>query len=146
VKRNIFDNPIAIVLLLIIVFLLNIISSTFFVKLTMSGIVFLAFLNTLQKKYYNSFFIIILSFLIIESNQGLKLFTLVSFSLISYITIIPYLDKFFTIQGVRDFVHIFYFYFILAVLYSIFISFDINIIITFILNFILDIIVLGLIL
>ncbi len=145
-KRNIFDNPIAIVLLLIIVFLLNIISSTFFVKLTMSGIVFLAFLNTLQKKYYNSFFIIILSFLIIESNQGLKLFTLVSFSLISYITIIPYLDKFFTIQGVRDFVHIFYFYFILAVLYSIFISFDINIIITFILNFILDIIVLGLIL
>jgi hypothetical protein len=146
VRQNLLNNPIVIVLLLISVFLLNTISSTFFVKLTLAGVVFLAFLNTLEKRYYNSFILVVISFLVIESNQGLFLFSLIGFSFLSYITIIPYLDKFFTIQSVRNFVHIFYFYFVLAVIYSIFINFDPNIIISFVFNFILDILILGFIL
>jgi len=146
VKQNLLDNPIVIVLLLIVVFLLNTITSTFFIKLTMSGIVFLAFLNSVDKKYYNSLFVVILSFLVIESNQGLNLFSLILFSFLSYFLIIPYLDKFFTIQGVRDFVHIFYFYFMLALIYSFFVEFDLNIIVYFIMNFILDVLILGFIL
>lgn len=93
-----------------VVFLINTITATYFIQLTLAGIVFLSFVKTLDKEYYFSFFAVIVSFLIIESNQGLQLFSLSLYSLILYTVIIPYLDKVFTIEQIRNIVHLVGFY------------------------------------
>ncbi|MEA1915564.1 MAG: hypothetical protein U9N30_09660 [Campylobacterota bacterium] len=143
-SKNIFDRPVSLIALLIAVFLLNTVSSTYFIQITLAGVVFLGFLKTLDNKYYNSFILIVCMFIVIESNQGLNLFTLTIFSYVSYLTIIPYLDKVFTIASVRDFVQLFWFYIGLGIAYSTLIEFDWAIVGIIMLNLILDIILVGL--
>lgn len=93
-----------------VVFFVNTITATYFIQFTLAGIVFLSFVKTLDKEYYFSFFAVILSFLIIESNQGLQVFSLSLYSLILYGIVIPYLDKVFTIEQIRNVVHLVGFY------------------------------------
>lgn len=128
------------------VFLINAVSATYFIQFTLAGIVFLSFVKTLDREYYFSFIVVVLSFLFIEVNQGLKLFSLTLYATILYVLVIPYLDKIFTIEQVRNIVHLIGFYLGLCIWFLASGDFEWNIVIMIILNAVIDLIFVGLLL
>lgn len=128
--------------ILFIISLVNIISSTYFMFFLVAGVVFKIFSLSLDKGYNYLLIVCILTFLIIENTQGLRLFSLTLISLIVYYLIIPRIKHFISSDTVASFIFILFFYFFL---YSI-VSSDTNILISLLINFIIDILIVGLIL
>ena len=131
---------------MVFVLLVNAISSTYFAQLTLAGIVFLSFIKTLDKEYYFSFMVVVLSFLFIEANQGIQLFSLTIYALVLYYLVIPYLDKVFTIETVRNFVHLIGFYLGLLVWFSASEHVQWELIVMIFINAVLDIALAGVLL
>ena len=79
--RNNLDNPIFLMLVLLMAITINAITSIHFLLVMFAGILFTAFYRTLRKRYLYSLTFVVIAFLFIEINSGLKPFSL---SLLSF--------------------------------------------------------------
>ena len=117
-RNSLFDNPFAIFLLFLSVIFTNIILSVHLISIFLAGVVFVAFVRALQKRYYYSLILIIFCFNIIETTQGLKLFSLTILSLFIYIFIIPKLKVLLTSINIYSVILLFIFYMGIMILFS----------------------------
>lgn len=117
--RNNLDNPLFLFTLLIVAITLNIIASIYFLLIMLSGILFMAFYVALKRKYFYSLFFIIITFLIIEVNSGLKPLSLTMLSLFLYIFIIPNIKRTISFSAINSYLYIVIFYIGVLILWSI---------------------------
>lgn len=137
--KNSLDNPFFLFILLLFVVSINFFASIHFVVILFAGILSSAFYRTLNQKYYYSFALVIISFLIIELNIGLKPFSLSLLSYFLYLFVIPRYEK----RYINGFLYILFFYIGLALMWLIFYNVDSSIATILILNLILDLILFG---
>ena len=116
-RNSLLDNPFAIFILFLLVIFANVILSVHFITIFLAGVVFMEFIRCLEKRYYYSMVLVVLSFLLIESSQGLKPFSLLLVSLFLYIFIIPKSKQILTSQSLYTFFLLLIFYISIIVLY-----------------------------
>ena len=83
-KSNL-DNPFFLFIILSLVVMVNTISSIHFLLVMFAGILFTIFYRCLKERYLYSLAFVVIAFLFIEVNTGLKPFTLSLLSLFLYI-------------------------------------------------------------
>jgi hypothetical protein len=109
-NRNNLDNPIFLFTFLLAVITINMISSIYFLLIMLSGVVFIAFYHCLKRKYLYSLILVILTFLFIEINSGLKPLSLTLLSLFIYIFIIPRIHTIMSFKSLNEYVYVILFY------------------------------------
>jgi len=137
--KNILDNPFFIFFLLLFAVSVSFISSIHFLVILFAGVLSNLFYRTIRQKYYYSLAFVIIAFLIIELNIGLKPFSLSLISLFMYIFIVPKYED----NHTSGFLYILIFYLVLSILWLIFFNFEIMDIYTLIVNIIIDIVLFG---
>lgn len=140
--RNSIDNPVFLVILLIFSISINFLASTHFLVILFAGVLSTLFYRTLKQKYYYSFALVVLSFLFIELNMGLKPFSLSLLSYFVYIFIIPRYEQ----NQISILLNIIFFYFILGVIWYIFFNFESFFSYILIINLVIDLIIVGILL
>ena len=141
--RNNLDNPFFLFILLLIVVSINTISSIHFLLVMFAGILFTAFYRCLRKRYLYSLTFVVMAFLFIEINSGLKPFSLSLLSLFIYIFILPKVENSNTYNSSNSYIYIIIFYIGLIVLWSLFFGMDERIFFTLMINTFLDLIFFG---
>jgi hypothetical protein len=76
----------------------------------LSGVLFNAFYICLKKRYLYSLFFVIITFLFVEINSGLKPFSLVLLSFFLYVFIIPQTERLVSFSRLNNYLHIVLFY------------------------------------
>jgi hypothetical protein len=142
-RNSLFDNPIAIFILFLIIAFTNIILPIYFISILLAGILFLAFLRAIEKRYYYSLFLIIFSFLMIEISQGLKVFSLSLLSYSIYLFIIPKIKPLLSSYNLFLFLKIFIFYCGILLLFQILGNIDARVISIIVINYIFDIFIIS---
>jgi hypothetical protein len=142
-KKNILDNPFFLFFIFITTVITNTISSVYFTSIMFAGFVFLAFIKCVQSRYYYSSFFITLTLLFIELNNGFAPFTLVLFSIFSYVFIIPRIKKVMSFSGLNYFLYVLWFYAGIIVIWYFTNNIDVTLIGTVFLNIIIDFILIG---
>lgn len=142
--RNNLDNPLFLFILLILIVTINTISSIHFLLIMIVGVLFNAFYVCLKNRYLYSLFFVILTFLFIEINSGLKPFSLILLSFFLYVFIIPKIERIISYKGFYPYIFIILFY--LGVIFIWEISFDMadNVLSVLFLNMLIDLIFFGL--
>lgn len=130
---------------LILLFIMgtNLFFSTYFVSVFLAGVVFAIFNEVFKKENFYLTTIVIFTFLVIETIQGMKLFSLTLISFFLYFFIIPKLKHTFSSNFAAKIFYILCFYICLYA-FSFFTGYymsDMNLI--FILNFLLDSLLVG---
>ncbi len=141
--RNNLDNPFFLFIVLIIAITVNTISSIHFLLIMLAGVLFTGFYRCLRKRYLYSLTFIVLAFLFIEINSGLKPFSLTLLSLFIYIFILPKMENSFSYNSVNDYLYISFFYVGLIFLWSFSLGLDENILFALFINFLIDLIFFG---
>jgi len=129
--------------ILILICIINIIFSTYFVTVFLVGVVFKIFLESLKKQHYYILGFSIVSFMIIEVIQGFKLFSLTAIALFLYYFIIPRIKHTFSSSVMSEFIYIFLFYLITFIVNIFYSALTLNVYYVYLYNFIIDIIVVG---
>ena len=132
--------------ILFIVCLVNIISSSYFISFFLAGVVFKILSIAIKEEYNYVFLLTIITFLIIENTQGLKLFSLTIIALLVYYFIIPRIKHLFSSSIMGDFLYMFSFYIIYYLMIQVYSVFDMSIFIMFLINFVIDLLIVGFIL
>ncbi len=132
--------------ILFMVSMINIIFSSYFLSFFLAGVVFKILTIAIRKEYNYIFIFSIISFLIIENTQGLKLFSLTIIALLVYYFIIPRIKHLFSSSFMGDFLYIFSFYVFYYMLVQVYSVFDVSILIIFLINFFIDLLIVGFIL
>jgi hypothetical protein len=132
--------------ILLIVIIINILSSIYFISFLLAGVVFKIFSSAIRKEDNYLITLSIITFLIIENTQGLKLFSLTIISLVVYFFIIPQIKHLFSSSLMSDFIFLFSFYLLFYIMVQAYNVFDLHVSIIFLTNFVIDIIIVGLIL
>lgn len=114
--RNSIDNPVFLIFLLLFSVSINFLASTHFVVILFAGVLSTVFYRTLKQKYYYSFALVVLSFLFIELNMGLKPFSLSLLSYFIYLFIIPRYEQ----NQISILLNILFFYFVLGIIWYVF--------------------------
>jgi len=109
-SRNNLDNPIFLFILLLVIITINTISSIHFLLIMIAGITFTSFYICLKRRYLYSLFFIVLTFIFIEINSGLKPLSLTLLSLFIYIFIIPSIDRIMSFNKLNEYIYILIFY------------------------------------
>ncbi len=141
--KNNLDNPVCLFIVLLLIIAVNTISSIHFLLITFSGILFTAFYRCLKKRYLYSLTFIIITFLFIEINTGLKPFSLTLLSLFIYIFILPRDENPTSYSSANSYLYIIFFYIGLIIMWSILFGFHTHLIVTLIMNTIIDLLFLG---
>ena len=141
--RNNLDNPIFLFIVLIFAVTVNAISSIHFLLVMFAGILFTAFYRCLRKRYLYSLTFVVMAFLFIEINSGLKPFSLSLLSLFIYIFILPKVENSNTYNSSNSYIYIIIFYIGLIVLWSLFFGMDERIFFTLMINTFIDLIFFG---
>lgn len=141
--RNKLENPIILFFILFIIISINIIASINFLLIMFAGVLFTAFYIFLKKRYLYSLFFVVLSFLIIEINSGLKPFSLTILSLFIYLFIIPKANKSSSYDLANSYVYMIFFYIGLFIMWSLFYGLDQKIFIALVLNLLIDFVFFG---
>lgn len=141
--RNNLDNPIFLFIVLIMAITVNIISSIHFLLIMFAGILFTAFYRCLRKRYLYSLTFVIIAFLFIEINTGLKPFTLSILSLFIYVFILPKDESHTSYNLSSSYIYIIFFYFGLLILWSIIFELNTTILFTLFINVIVDLLFFG---
>lgn len=142
--RNNLENPIFLYILLILIVTVNTISSIHFLLIMLSGVLFNAFYICLKKRYLYSLFFVIITFLFVEINSGLKPFSLVLLSFFLYVFVIPQTERLVSFSKLNNYLHIVLFYI------GVFITWELNfnssdgISIILLINMFIDLIFFGL--
>jgi hypothetical protein len=142
--KDIFDNPIFIILLFIFTVIINLLFATHFIPILLAGVIFLAFITTLSNRYYYLLGIVVCTFLFIENTQGFKPFSLLLVSLFIYVFFKSTLIALFASSITVKLAYIVTFYIVILLIYSFINGFNISLFMTILLNIILDIVVVGL--
>ena len=108
-SKNNLDNPIFLFILLVIAVTINIISSIHFLLIMLAGILFTAFYRCLRKRFLYSLTFVVIAFLFIEINTGLKPFSLTLLSLFIYIFILPRMEDSISYNSVNSYIYILFF-------------------------------------
>lgn len=141
--RNNLDNPIFLFIVLLIAITVNIISSIHFLLIMFAGILFTAFYRCLRKRYLYSLTFVIIAFLFIEVNMGLKPFTLSLLSLFIYVFVLPKDENHTSYNLSSSYVYIIFFYLGLLILWSIIFELNTQILLTLFANVIIDLLFFG---
>lgn len=141
--RNNLDNPFFLFILLFIIISINTISSIHFLLIMFTGILFTAFYRCLRKRYLYSLTFVVIAFLFIEINSGLKPFSLSLLSLFIYIFILPKMENANTYNSSNSYIYIIIFYIGLIILWSLFFGIDERIFFTLVINAFIDLIFFG---
>jgi len=131
---------------LVFICLVNLFFSTYFISILMCGVVFKIFLEVLKKENFYFLFLVIFTFLLIESAQGLKLFSLTLVALFLYYFVIPRIKHIFSSSMISEFIFILLFYLGVWITTLFYIPFKLEFLNMFILNFLLDSFIIGFIL
>ena len=137
--RNSIDNPVFLIFLLIFAVSINFLASTHFLVILFAGVLSTTFYRTLKQKYYSSFAAVIIAFLLIELNMGLKPFSLSLLSYFLYLFIIPRYEQ----NQLNIFLYIIFFYIGLGIMWYIFFNFDSFFSYILIINLFIDLILVG---
>jgi len=132
--------------ILFIIIFVNIIFSSYFISFFLTGVVFKILSIAIRKEYNYLFIFSIMTFLIIENTQGLKLFSLTVIALLVYYFIIPRIKHLFSSSIMGDILYIFSFYILYYMMVQVYSVFDISILIIFLINFVIDLLIVGFIL
>lgn len=143
-KQDIYTKPWVIFAIFIIVSLVNILSSVYFISIMLAGVVFILFDKLLEKRQYNLLFFIILTFLVIENIQGFSVFSLFLISLFISIFIKSSVIHIFSSTDLTKSLYIFIFYICLVFVYGVFHTLNIVGLSTIAINIVVDIIIVGL--
>lgn len=141
--RNNLDNPIFLFIVLLIAITVNIISSIHFLLIMFAGILFTAFYRCLRKRYLYSLTFVVIAFLFIEVNIGLKPFTLSLLSLFIYVFVLPKDENHTSYNLSSSYVYIIFFYLGLLILWAIVFGLNTTIILTLFINVIIDLLFFG---
>ena len=141
--RNNLDNPIFLFIVLIMAITVNIISSIHFLLIMFAGILFTAFYRCLRKRYLYSLTFVVIAFLFIEINTGLKPFTLTLLSLFIYVFILPKDENHTSYNLSSSYIYIIFFYLGLLILWSIIFELNTTILFTLFINVIIDLLFFG---
>jgi len=132
--------------ILFIISFVNIIFSSYFISFFLAGVVFKILSIAIRKEYNYLFIFSIITFLIIENTQGLKLFSLTVIALLVYYFIIPRIKHLFSSSIMGDILYVFSFYILYYIMVQVYSVFDISILIIFLINFVIDLLIVGFIL
>jgi hypothetical protein len=143
-KKDMLDNSFIVFMLCVIISLINIVSSVHFISIMLIGVLFIAFIKTLEKKYFYSFMWVFIAFLIIENTQGFRAFSLIFLALFVYMFVKPNTEHIFSSSDMLKTIYIIIFYISMVLAYSFFYTFDISLLYTIIINLMIDIIIVGL--
>ena len=140
------ENTPPYIAILIIINMVNIFFSSYLIPLFLAGVVFKIFTVSIKKGYNNILFLSIITFLVIENTQGLKLFSLTIIALAIKFLIIPKVKQLFSSDMLSGFIYIFSFYVLVYLSVQISNPFDLDILLVFIANFLIDILIVGFVL
>ncbi len=141
--RNNLHNPIFLFSLLILIIIINTISSIHFMMILFAGILFMSFSICLENKYFYSLFFISLTFIFIEMNMGFKPLTLSLLSLFLYIFILPIINRIMSFSKLNEYIYILFFYIGIIIIWSITMNMTFDIFITIFINIIIDLLFFG---
>ncbi len=141
--RSNLDNPIFLFILLILIVTVNAISSIHFLLIMFAGILFTAFYRCLKKRYLYSLIFVVIAFLFIEINTGLKPFSLTLLSLFIYVFILPKDENYTAYNMSSSYIYIIFFYIGLLVMWTIVFGFDLDISVILFINLIIDLMFFG---
>ncbi len=130
-------------MILISICLINIIFSTYFITILFVGVVFKIFLEVLKKEYYYLLAFVVFTFLVIETTQGFKIFSLTIISMFLYYFIIPKVKHLFSSSIMIEFTFILFFYFCISLMINFLDKFNLDIFYVLLFNFILDSFIAG---
>ena len=138
-KSNL-DNPIFLFIILSLVVMVNTISSIHFLLVMFAGILFTIFYRCLKERYLYSLAFVVIAFLFIEINTGLKPFTLSLLSLFLYIFILPKDENYSYDNLSSSYIYILIFYIGLLIIWSVVFELNETILITIFVNILIDLI------
>ena len=141
-KSNL-DNPIFLFIILSLVVMVNTISSIHFLLVMFAGILFTIFYRCLKERYLYSLAFVVIAFLFIEVNTGLKPFTLSLLSLFLYIFILPKDENYSYDNLSSSYIYILIFYIGLLIIWSVVFELNETILITIFVNILIDLIFFG---
>ena len=141
--RSNLDNPIFLFILLVLIVTVNAISSIHFLLVIFAGILFTAFYRCLKKRYLYSLIFVVIAFLFIEINTGLKPFSLTLLSLFIYVFILPKDENYTAYNMSSSYIYIIFFYIGLLVMWTIVFGFDLDISVILFINLIIDLMFFG---
>ena len=141
-KSNL-DNPFFLFIILSLVVMVNTISSIHFLLVMFAGILFTIFYRCLKERYLYSLAFVVIAFLFIEINTGLKPFSLTLLSLFIYVFILPKEESYTSYNLSSSYIYIIFFYIGLLIMWSIMFGFDLNILIALFINLLIDLIFFG---
>ena len=141
--KNNLDNPFFLFIVLLLAVTVNTISSIHFLLVMFAGILFTAFYRCLKKRYLYSLTFVVIAFLFIEINTGLKPFSLTLLSLFIYIFILPKDENYTSYNISSGYIYIIFFYIGLIIMWSILFGLHLHLFITLFINLIIDLIFLG---
>jgi len=132
--------------ILIIINVANIFFSSTLIPIFLAGVVFNIFTVSMRKGYNNILFLSIVTFLILENTQGVKLFSLTIIALAINFLIIPKIKQLFSSDMLSGFIYIFAFYILFYFSIQISNPFDLSVLFVLLANFVIDILIVGFIL
>lgn len=141
--RNNLDNPIFLFIVLLIAITINTISSIHFLLVMLAGILFTAFYRCLKKRYLYSLSFVVIAFLFIEINTGLKPFSLSLLSLFIYVFILPNSENSTSYNSASSYIYILLFYIGLIIMWALSFGLDERIFGVLVINALIDLIFLG---
>ncbi|MDD4329438.1 MAG: hypothetical protein PHD79_05735 [Aliarcobacter sp.] len=141
-KSNL-DNPIFLFIVLTLAVMVNTISSIHFLLVMFAGILFTIFYRCLKERYLYSLAFVVIAFLFIEINTGLKPFTLSLLSLFLYIFILPKDENYSYDNLSSSYIYILIFYIGLLIIWSVIFGLNETMIITIFANILIDLIFFG---
>lgn len=141
-KSNL-DNPIFLFIVLTLAVMVNTISSIHFLLVMFAGILFTIFYRCLKERYLYSLAFVVIAFLFIEVNTGLKPFTLSLLSLFLYIFILPKDENYSYDNLSSSYIYIIIFYIGLLIIWSVVFELNETMLITIFANILIDLIFFG---
>ena len=141
-KSNL-DNPFFLFIILSLVVMVNTISSIHFLLVMFAGILFTIFYRCLKERYLYSLAFVVIAFLFIEINTGLKPFSLSLLSLFLYIFILPKDENYSYDNLSSSYIYILIFYIGLLIIWSVVFELNETILITIFVNILIDLIFFG---
>jgi hypothetical protein len=141
--KNNLDNPIFLFIVLLIAITINTVSSIHFLLVMLAGILFTAFYRCLRKRYLYSLTFVIIAFLFIEINTGLKPFSLSLLSLFIYVFILPRTENSASYNSSNSYIYILFFYIGLIITWALSFGLTEEIFGVLVINAIIDLIFLG---
>lgn len=112
------NNPFFVLLLCIFSVFVNIISSIYFFPILFIGVLFISFFICLKRRHHYSLIFIIITFCLIEINNGFKLFSLSLLSTFVYVFIAPYIKRTLSFNSLNPYIYIAVFYLGVYIMWS----------------------------